>query len=104
MTPIRTPAPIWPVLCHVASARGNASVLLLSGVLGTTRYSATTSGFDASARIVAASPVTIVAETRLLRVAMRCGAGVALRAVAWSGTCLLYTSDAADDLLCVDLG
>jgi len=23
---------------------------------------------------------------------------------AWYGTCLLYTSDAADDLLCVDLG
>ena len=22
----------------------------------------------------------------------------------WSGICLLYTSDAADDLLCVDLG
>ena len=22
----------------------------------------------------------------------------------WRGTCLLYTSDAADDLLCVDLG
>ena len=22
----------------------------------------------------------------------------------WCGTCLLYTSDAADDLLCVDLG
>ena len=29
---------------------------------------------------------------------------VAPRAGAWIETCLLYTSDAADDLLCVDLG
>src|SRR5450756_470820 len=27
-----------------------------------------------------------------------------IRRYRWRGTCLLYTSDAADDLLCVDLG
>ena len=27
-----------------------------------------------------------------------------LRSPGWPSTCLLYTSDAADDLLCVDLG
>src|SRR5450756_846766 len=30
--------------------------------------------------------------------------GVRDRASTWAMTCLLYTSDAADDLLCVDLG
>src|SRR5428012_8849 len=31
-------------------------------------------------------------------------AHIELAALAWARACLLYTSDAADDLLCVDLG
>ena len=30
--------------------------------------------------------------------------GSGMSHIVWSLTCLLYTSDAADDLLCVDLG
>ena len=38
----------------------------------------------------------------VLRTAQRTGVG--LSKVTGTGVCLLYTSDAADDLLCVDLG
>ena len=39
-----------------------------------------------------------------LRLAGRAGTIVALEELAGAGICLLYTSDAADELLCVDLG
>ena len=61
------------------------------------------------AKLLALSALVVLVETtnaklRLFRVPDLLSAAFILGALALLSTCLLYTSDAADDLLCVDLG
>src|SRR5450756_2045915 len=53
----------------------------------------------------AATAVRVVQRVRVTRVLLQAGGVVAPGVPGpWTCPCLLYTSDAADDLLCVDLG